>query len=430
VDSVLLFGCTVLLFGLVALASISMLASIVALALAGGITVLTCFGLEKTGTGLIFLAMVFAPMNSVGPSAAVSFVTFADLFFFLGFSCLLPTMLLRRSPAPPLLYIIGAIILVAVGSVTSIGATHPGISLNLMSRLVVTALGLPLAFMFWRPGWKLTGYLAGGYVLGVIISAGYGVVTGTHSSGLETRYIGLTEQPNELGLTGLLGAALIPYIVKVMPPTHRWFWWGAGAINVGAIWISGSRAALLVLVMMAFIYPIIEKSAKATAWLFAGITIGLALSSKLLADKSGALGRLLGAGSASASDEQRSGLIHEGLALFQAHPLFGSGFETALIYHVIYLEVAVCVGIFGLVGFLFLLGSGVLPLFTAPRPLHRLAYPALAYALVGCLTPLLWDRYIWSAIGLSYLVATTMTPADRAEIESTYAEPTKERVNS
>lgn len=418
--------CVGLLALLILLARDSTTYSIVAIAVAALVAVVALLGLEKAGITFVLLGMVCAPMSGLVPVSSVTVVTFADVFFILGFGLLVPTIVTNRT-SPPIMYVLGALIVVLVGAVTSLGADNPVTSFSLMSRLVVTALGFPLFFMLWRPGWRLTGYLAGGYVAGVVISAGYGLFFGGSTG--ENRYIGLSEHPNALGLTGLFGAFLVPFIVSVMPRSHRWFWWTLGLGNLAAIWLSGSRAALLVAVVVALLYPAIERSLKATGLLIVAGACALPVVQTLLNNNStNLLDRLLGGGSASASDLAREQAIDIALTSFWQHPLLGKGFEGALDAHVIYLEVAVCVGVIGTIGYLFLLGSATYPILTAVRPYHRIAYPALCYMMVGLITNALWDRYIWAVLSLSFLAALPYRPDDEVPDAAPYGASTKEEV--
>ncbi|MEO6472314.1 MAG: O-antigen ligase family protein [Aeromicrobium sp.] len=327
----------------------------------------------------------------------------SDVFFLLGFGLLIPTLLIRRFH-PPTYFLLGSVVLVVMGLLASLGSTDPGTSLNAMTRLVVSALGLPAAFLLWRPNNKIVLWLASAYVLGQCLSVADALIKGAAPS--TGRYQGLATHVNFFGLSALLATCLLPYIAAFIRPSWRWGVLAAAAICSYGVWISGSRAALLVLILVALIFPLVERSVPAAGFLAAGLSFALLLSGKLLNEGGdNALGRLQGDTTTDYSDRERSRALTESIRVFRDHPLLGTGFENALAAHNIYLEIGVAVGVIGVVAYLFVLGSTVYPLFSVPHPYHRLAYPALAYASIGMITNALWDRFIWSALSLA-IIAT------------------------
>ena len=125
---------------------------------------------------------------------------------------------------------------------------------------------------------------------------------------------------------------------------------------------------------------------------FAGVVAMSQMGSLLQERDDNALGRLLGGGQAVASDLEREQAITAGLRSFRENPAFGGGFEQALNAHNIYLQIAVAVGLDGLVGYLLVIGSVVAPLVIQRTPYVLLAYPALAYEFRGLLSNILWSR--------------------------------------
>ena len=424
-DAVLVFvGCVSFLGVLLLLAALSPVAAIVAIGFAGLLALIVSLGLVRTATAIILLAMFFAPLNNVRPSSAVSFVTAADLLFVLGFVLLAPVIVFRRV-SPPLIFILGSVILLSTGLLASLGSFDPGVSVNHMARLVVSALGLPVAFMFWRPDKRLVAILAGAYVAGQVYSIGYALFAGGAEGG---RYAGLATHANFFGLSSLLAASLVPYVASLTPPSQRWMPWAAGVVCLYGIWISGSRAALLVILLIAVIYPLLERSVKAAGLLaFAGA--GVMIAAGRLFDDSGdnALSRLLGGGHASYSDVSREQAMTVAIRSFEAHPLLGTGFINPLAAHNIYLEIVVAVGLSGLVGYGFILWSGVSGLFTLTKPFNQLAYPIFAYAAIGSITNALWDRFIWAALSLS-LIAHLLAADEKVVEEDTFVPKNRELV--
>ena len=69
----------------------------------------------------------------------------------------------------------------------------------------------------------------------------------------------------------------------------------------------------------------------------------------------------------------------------------------------IYLQVAAALGVVGLAFYLMVLWSTIRPSAVLTPPFSLLALPALAYLLVGFVTPVLLDRYIWTVLALGLL---------------------------
>jgi hypothetical protein len=377
------------------------------------IVIILCLDLEQAGTLFVTLAMFSAPLNNLRPISS-SFVTVSDLIFLLAFAVLTPTMFSKKL-ALPWMFILGLGTIIVTGVIATVASPITAVSANQMIRLLIGAFSLPILFMIWRPAHAIIVRLAAAYILGTVFSVMYGVAQGPIGGG--HRYIGYTYHPNFLGLSCLLAAALVPYVAGAVNANRSWIFWGAGVICALGVYLSGSRAALLVLIMLILIYPFVEGSVKAGSAVFAGILAVVAFSGSLLnSDGNNAVGRLLGGGSASDSDTQREQLASDALKSLKAHPILGNGFDGGLGAHDIYLQVAVAVGIFGLLGFLLVLWAAFRPLFWK-GPEHRLAYPVLAYAAIGPLTNTLWERLIWSVMALAFTVVVHGPQADHPEDE-------------
>lgn len=382
----------------------SVFGAVVALCFVAGLVLLFSVGIERTALVLLLTAFVLAPMNNVKPVAAVSFVTASDVFLFLGVALLFPVLVTRGigRQAP---FLIGVAGLVATGLLTSAASPDAAGSLNGLTRLVVGALTMPLVFMVWRPGPRVLLAFAWAYVAGVCISVTHGRITGLMS--LDGRYVGLTEHPNILGLTGLLGLTLVPFLLKASPRRVRWIALVAGALCAYGIWMSGSRAALVGAVAVAVLYLLLSRSIEHALLLFGLSIVPFYLVMRSFTSgsaDSSPLGRLRGGGSATYSDLDRENLAHVALDRFFDHPLLGSGFADAAEAHNIYLQVAAAGGVIALTFYVIILvASARQPLLLGSH--HRLlALPVMGYALMGPLTPLLWDRYIWCVLALPFLV--------------------------
>lgn len=401
-----------------------------ALAVAGTLLMLAVVGLERTAIVVLAVGIALSPLDNFRPVGAIAFAALSDLVLLAGLLLLVLVLLGRRLPGE-WLFLGAAAALVVVGLVSSAGAEAPGASLNSLLRLVVGALLLPLAFMVWRPSRRVVVGFALAYVLGNIgnLVAAY-TVGGASWDG---RRIGYSTHPNIMGLCAMLALALLPFLLRVLP--RRWSW--AVVLMGGAcawgVWISGSRAALMAAVAVAVLFVVIERRVEIALVLFglaipAIYVVGQAVTGNG-ASQNNVLGRLLGGGTAAGSDLDRENLARIALDAFTSHPLLGVGLGDVMAAHNIYLQVAAAVGIIGLAVYLVLLGSVALRAITLPRPWNLLVLPVLGYALIGSLTTILWDRYVWAVLALPFLLCLgdrdeDGRPSDEPASEGTVPEGT------
>ena len=349
------------------------------------------------------LGMVFAPFVSLKPLNPPPVITYSDVFFVAGFVLLAPQLLRKplRAPAP---FLLGALVVVCFGLVSI--TVHPdvGQSASGTLRLAYEAITLPLLFRWWNPGPSRIALLATGYLVGNLFSLGYGLVNGPREDG---RYIGLAPHPNGFGISLALALSLVPYLAWYLASRgsrRRWLLYCGAAFGAYGVWLSGSRAALALVVALVVLCLLIERSAGALVLLLVGALVLATSWSQLATGSSNSLARLLGTQGATQSDEQRSSLLTSGLDQISAHPLLGGGFSQIRVAHNIYVQVGAAIGLVALAGFVVMLLCLLLPLFTAGRPpAYRLAYPALAYVLVGPLTDTLADTSMWAAVSLAML---------------------------
>lgn len=400
-------------------ATTSSIGAIASLGAAVLLLAVVSFGLRRTAEGIIYLGVLLVPMNDLHTSGAASFVTAADALFVLGFTLMMPELLARPLRLPPA-FVLGAMGLLSIALMSSMLSENPAASYNSMARLLVGAFGLSILVAWWNPGLNKVVTIAWAYVIGNVISVGYAVTRGPRLN--DGRAFGITEHPNIFGLCSLLALALIPFLLARTPQSSRWIPAGLGLVCAYGIWVSGSRGALATAIAVALVYPVLRRSVTAALGLLAGFAVFLAFSDRLLSESSSgnALGRLLGRGSASGSDQAREGLADEAISQFQTHPVLGVGLADVLAAHMIYLQIAAALGAIGLGFFLIVIWTLVRPAVLLAPPFNLLALPALAYATLGLVTPVLWDRYIWAVLALSLLaprLATESPPDDQPPAE-------------
>lgn len=394
-----------LLLGLVLFSSRSPVLATVCVASAGFLLALFALGTERLGTLVLLAATFTGPINHVeyGRPIPNEPVTWSDLLFAVGFVVLVPTMLSRRTRVP-VDWAAGAILVLAAVLISSALSPEPAVGLNYGARLVAAAVALPLAMLWWRPPRATVEKLAWAYVFGHVLSTTYAIVTGPTING---RYAGLTSHVNFFALAGLMSMAVLLHKWYVVRSGQRWLVLACTPFCLFAIWFSGSRAALLVLVVVAIVVPVVERTAMSAFTVLAGGAAAIASASWLIsrAAEGTALARLRGDSSTTGSDQERKEALAVGFEKWLAHPVFGKSFGVdSLDAHNIYLQVAVGIGLVGLVGFLLIGFCAVRPLFGS-GPLHRLGYVALAFGGVGMITNSLWDRFTWTALVLGILAS-------------------------
>lgn len=389
------------LVALVAAAGQSMVLAGVAIGFAVLTTLVTIAGARAVGTWSIMGALFLAPMDDLRPGGE-SLVTFSDLAFALGFALLAPTMLRRRAHIPAL-FVIGAAGLVATTIIATLLADNWIVSISFALRMIAAVILLPLAYAWWGPSTRLIDLLAWSYIAGQCVSTVYALVDGTVVGG---RYLGLTTHMNFFGMGGMVAVALALYLWPRAVGGQRWLVLAAGAISFYGVILSGSRAATIAILVLVVLYPVVEKSAVSMYLVVAGGVAG-AIALNWLVEFFGptsVFARLVpGDFGAGLSDQARTMALELYWGRFLARPVTGEGFlGEQYDAHNVYLQVAVAIGIFGLLSFVILGWSLMRPLFEG-GPRRGLAYMAVAYATIAPLTPSIWDRNIWAGLGLAIL---------------------------
>ena len=389
---------------LLPLATGSVLGGLVALALIAGVTSIGVVGFEGTAIGVLSLGVALSPMDNLRPVAAVSFVSLSDVFLLVGVGCLAPVVLGRRWSLDP--WFLGAVAgLSATALLSSLLSDEPGASLNSVLRLVVGAMLLPIAFMIWRPGATIAIVLAWAYLLGNAANFAASFTQGVGDFG---RRIGFSTHPNIMGLCAMLAIGVAIVLWEVLPRFWGVMALAAAVLCAGGVWVSGSRAALLATVAMLALYPVLNRSVVTAVALFgASLPVVFVAAQAILAGESSsdnAFGRLLGGGSAQYSDRDREMLADVARAQFEAHPVLGAGLADVYAAHNIYLQIAAAVGVVGLAFFVAMLASVLLRCLTIDRRFMLMVLPVFGYVMIGAITTIIWDRFVWCVLALPFLL--------------------------
>jgi O-antigen ligase len=370
------------------------------------VLLLTCLGTERLAVLTLLAAFVTAPMYKGLSPSLDSPVTPTDGLFVLGFALLMPTVAARRVHLPAL-YFVGLIIVVVTGCLASVLSADPLTSFIALTLWLMVMGALPIAFALWSPGSRVIELLAWAYVSGHMISIAYALVNGPGDQG---RYGGLAAHPNYYAQAGMMSIALLIYLFfrHSEQVLLRLVVLGAAAASLYSIDSSGSRAALVVTAVLVLMIPVVERSAiTGFVWALLGALAIVVLPLVIgVTGEQSSLARLVGNTNSSFSDQERTAGLASGWDRFWAHPLTGDGLLELFDIHNMFLEVAVAIGIFGLVGYLMVLAVFARPLF-GHHPHRRLAYTAWAYLGFGATIPSLYDRSIWGPIALSVVTIAT-----------------------
>lgn len=394
----------VLFVALITISTSSTVGAGFAVVMAVGLCLVLAAGFEGAAIVLFALGIGLSPLDRLRPVAALGIASLSDLILFMALGLLIPVLLGKSFPREPL-YLAAAGTLFMVGVVSSVLSDEPAGSLAFLMRLAIGALLLPIVFSMWQPPRKILITFAASYVIGNIVNLGFAYTVGVVDFG---RRLGYSTHPNIMGLAAMLGFALCPFLWTVLPKAYRWTAL-AGAAGCGmGVWVSGSRAALLAVAAVVVLYLVFSRSVGVAVALF-GLSIPVfyfVAQAYLNGDNSSdnALGRLFGGGSAGGSDIQREELAQQAWDSFQKHPIIGQGLAEILEAHNIYLQVAAGIGLIGLAVYLVLLGSVFLRAARLPHPYVLLVLPVMGYAIIGAMTTILWDRYVWTVLALPFLI--------------------------
>ena len=379
----------------------NMIFTYAAVGAAAFVCVVAAMGLERTGVLLLMGGFFTAPFYKGVAPTPESPVTATDVLLLVGFTLLLPRILAGRLNLS-IVYWAGAMLVLSAGLLSSAASTSPLESYIALTFWMVVMIGLPVAFAMWGPSLVVIDLLAGSFVVGQMFSFALGYVRGNEALG---RHAGLATHPNYLAEGGMLALALLIYLAY-RHFGRSWLWSAAILVAVGvclaSVHLSGSRAAIVVIAVLVLMIPFVERSA-ITGFVMAGLVALAIVTLPIIAGLAGqgsAINRLTGGGGSTQSNSARTLGLDEGIDRFFAHPITGDGLIDLFDIHNNFLEVAVAIGVFGLVGYLMVLYAFARPIL-GKGELRRLCYPVWGYIGFGATVPSLYDRSIWTVVALS-----------------------------
>jgi O-antigen ligase len=405
---------------LAGLATQGLILALAAIALAAYLAFAITFGARGTGIACMMAAFATAPMYR-GLEQMIGGVPPCDAFVIVGIIHLLPSFMGHRLK-PPMMFLLG-LLLVSFSSLIAVVITGDLLINAFYAVQWLFFIGiLPIVVAWWRPEIRVINLLLWSYLAGHLVSTAYAVAEGVAYAG---RYDGLTHHPNAFGLAGLTSIAIVLFLIRQYHDIRvRLILAGFVATSLLSIILSGSRASIVVLVVLILLVPLVERSALVGIGVAAAAALGV-MSLPFIVDISGeesAIGRLAGSGTATASDRIRSEGLEVGFDRFWESPILGSGFANVEEFHNVFLEAAIAIGFIGLIGYLMVLYPLARPLFST-HPLRRLTYMVWVFIGVGPTFPGLWDRTVWVPASLA---ALAMLATTRSTLQDASADPEAE----
>ena len=355
-------------------------------------------GQKRLGLSLVGLAYATAPFyKALGPDGSP--VTGTDLLLVAGLLLLLPRAMRGHVSVAPA-YLLSVIVLASIGTLSSLLSTAPLVSLITLLQLLICVFVLPLVLIAVAPSRRLVNVWASAFVAGHVAHTVCALALGPDAVG---RYQGLTPHPNFLAAAGMMATALLLHLYSTT--RHRVLCLAAGLVSLLSVYLSGGRAAALVVAGLVLLIPLVERSTLAVIATFLLLAAGVAGTRLLVFEpaQGSAIYRLGGGGTAEGSDLQRGENLRYGWERFVDHPITGSGLVDLAPVHNNYLEVAIAMGVVGLVAYVAMLWSMARGLLSTSWG-SRLCYTVVAYAAYAATTPSFTDRTIWLALALSVTV--------------------------
>jgi O-antigen ligase len=369
---------------------------------------------------LLFLLAIFtSPMDAtrVGPIGAL-----ADVLLLAAATLALARFLWagRSVPADRYLPVVASAgVFALAGTIGTFNSTATGESVVNLMRFVVTTMLMPLAVASLAPRRPEIRRMAWAYVLGCTVSS---IVSFTTVNPVVGRSAGLSSHPNVLGISAAFALALLAGLVDGASVRQRWYGAACAVVLLGGLSRSGSRAAVIALLVGLGAYLAITHRYRAAWYLLAVVAIGGSAVAMGLVTLPGdsALGRITQSSvGTKQSNDERAELAAVVIDRVDHHPIMGSGFGNATEAHNIFIQIVDIGGILAITGFVALavsiIRSGWLgrrdPLVVGPLAMY------IGYIVSGLVANSLWDRWLWFpiVIGLAASQGVARLPSRAAD---------------
>jgi O-antigen ligase len=275
-------------------------------------------------------------------------------------------------------------------------------------------------WLIWQLAWSARHRraLLGAYVLGASLAALSTVrnyVTGVSLDVQAARFAGLNANPNDLGLTLVLGLPMAWYLILAEPRRRiAWLWLLYLPLGITAILLTASRGAALASVIALLIIPgtIGHLRWRARALVFALVAVSIVFASGFAPDASLARLRSTRSDIEAGYFGGRGAIWKQGLEVVRQHPLVGVGagafpaavqpaLRTFYSSHQTFLSILVEQGIIGLALFVSMAVAALASLPRLPALEARFSIVIVAALGVGSLSAA-WDYHkpLWFVLGV------------------------------
>jgi O-antigen ligase len=349
-------------------------------------------------------------------------------------------ILARRRVRPLSWFHVFAVLFVLWAGVSSFWSIDPEAT---QTRFLTYLQLLILVWLMWEIAWspERQRALLQAYVLGACVAA----VATIHSylsgaavlgeGGVETqRFVGLKQDPNELGVILALGLPMAWYLGLAQPQRGaRWIWRLYVPLGMTGILLTGSRGASLTALVALVIIPwtLGRVRLRTKVALYALAVGSLMLAATFVPEASLARIQSTRADIEAGYFGGRIYIWLAGLEVAREHPLAGVGAGTFgaavaptlhrdMASHQTFLEILVEQGIVGLLLFLALVAAVIKPLRHVPPLERRLWMVLLASLAVGSMSLHLgFRKQFWFVLGV--LAAQVAAPPARGPVSSAVA---------
>jgi hypothetical protein len=417
-------GGVILMMVALVLAADQALLGVLACLFIAGLTYLVAYGPERAAVVALIIAFATAPAYRGLQGLSAGIATPTDIFMVVACVLLVPVVITRplSLPAP---YVGGLVGVTLIGLIASLLAPATIFSLFTLVQWLFFLGVVPILIAWWRPSVTTVVTLLWAYVLGQGASTVYAFAKGPT---VGNRYQGLSHHTNAFGMAGMTAFAILIYLyVHHRSKLARTIVLAGMVGSIASVVMSGSRAAVVVAIVLVLMIPVIERSAVSGFVLAVFGAFGLIAFPILLqtGHAGSALTRLAGDSTAQVADQARNLGLDEGFRRLHESPIIGSGLSDVEVIHNVFLEVAAGIGLFGLFAYLVVLFMFSRPL-VGVHPHRRLCYLPVAWIGMGPALPSIYDRTMWVPITLSVLAMFPDWPGKTTDDETTEDELTEE----
>jgi hypothetical protein len=366
--------------------------------------------IRRLALRMLVVAAALAPMDGLRLTGIGSVADAAVLATIAASFAVLVTTGHVARPGPFRTLLLASVAFVTLGLLAAVEPAVWSDHLLSSARWTVATILLPISILVLRPSRMQVAGMARAYVLGAALSALLAI-------GQPGRGTGLSQHPNTLGATSMLGACLLLGVIASDGGTstqRRTAEMLILGVLVFGVLESGSRASLSGTVIGGLAFLLAQPRPRlvmAGALLAASLSLGVGLWTP---GAESALGRMMNIdGSAAQSDARREAYRSEVLERIEASWFRGTGFADSTRAHSLPLQAVGTTGIGGGLAFATIAVSVVRTLWgVRANPLSAGFFAAaVAYFAAGLASNAMWDRWIWVPLVLGLEHARLQAPA-------------------